>query len=69
MLRFLLSRLNAGHPSELHMLRTYLEFLEADLTSDGKFNIDASHMENLKIQPFHQTLIQEGGGLEVWLTT
>jgi hypothetical protein len=24
-------------------------------------------MENLEIQPFEQTLIQEGGGLEVWL--
>jgi hypothetical protein len=29
---------------------------------------DASHMENLNIQPFNQTLIQEGGGLEVGMT-
>jgi hypothetical protein len=50
---------------ELHILRTYLEFREADLTSDGKFNIYASRMENLKIQGFKQTLIHEGGGLEV----
>jgi len=31
-------------------------------------NIDASNMEDLKIQGFEQTLIQEGGGLEVWVT-
>jgi hypothetical protein len=53
---------------ELHILRTHLEFLEAYLTSDGKFTITAYNMENLKIQPFEQTLIQEGGWLEVWLT-
>ena len=29
------------------------------------FELPASHMENLKIQPFEQTLMQEGGGLEV----
>ena len=52
---------------ELHILRTNLEYLEADLTSDGKLNIYASNMENLKIQGFEQTLIHEGGGLEVGL--
>ena len=52
-------------PQELQMLRTYLEFREADLTSDGKFNIHASNMENLNIQGFEQTLIQEDGDLEV----
>ena len=59
--------LKESQSQELQSVRTYLEFREADLTSDGKFNIDASHMENLKIRPFEQTLIQEGGGLEVWL--
>jgi hypothetical protein len=54
---------------ELHILRTNLEFLQADLTSDGKFNIYASNMEILKIQPFDQTSIQEGGCLEVGLAT
>ena len=52
---------------ELQIVRTYLEFLEADLTSDGKFNIYASYMENLKIQGFEQTSLQEGGGLEEWV--
>ncbi len=33
---------NAGQFSEVHILRTYLEFLEANLTSDKKFNIPAS---------------------------
>jgi len=61
--------LKESQSQELHILRTYVEFLEADLTSDGKFNIYASNMENLKIQPFEQTLIQEGGCLEVWQTT
>ena len=60
--------LKEGPFSGFHIVRTYLEFREADLTSDGRLNIDASYMENLKIQPFEQTLIQEGGGLESWLT-
>jgi hypothetical protein len=30
--------------------------------------IAASNLENLKIQPLEQTLMQEGGGLEVGLT-
>jgi len=29
--------------------------------------MDASNMENRKIQGFEQTSMQEGGGLEVWL--
>jgi len=33
------------------------------------FTWSASHMEDLEIQPLHQTLIQEGGGLEVGLAT
>jgi hypothetical protein len=60
MLKEILSR-------EVHILRTHLEFLEAYLTSDGKFAISACNMENLKIQPFDQTSIQEGGGLEAWM--
>ena len=32
---------NVGQFSKLQIIRTYVEFLEADLTSDGKFNIDA----------------------------
>ena len=32
------------------------------------FMLPASHMENLKIQPFEQTLMQEGGGLESMAT-
>ena len=47
------------------ILRTYLEFREADLTSDGKFNIYASYIENQKIQPFEQTSIRGGGDLEM----
>jgi hypothetical protein len=53
--------------SGFHIVRTYLEFLEADLTSNGKFTITACNMENLKIQGFEQTLIHEGGGLGAWL--
>jgi hypothetical protein len=33
------------------------------------FMLPASHMENLKIQGLEQTLMHEGGGLEVWLPT
>ena len=55
--------LKESQPQELQIVRTYLEFREADLSSDGKFNIYASYMENLKIQPFNQTLIQKGA---VW---
>ena len=32
------------------------------------FSLSASNIKNLKIQGFEQTLIQEGGGLEVWRT-
>jgi hypothetical protein len=35
--------------------------------NSSKFNIMRSNLENLKIQPFNQTLIPEGGGLEAWL--
>ena len=52
-----------------------MEFLEAGWigaggspeSTDRNFPMAASRMENLKIQPFEQTLMQEGGGLEVGL--
>jgi len=44
---------------------TYIEFLEAYLASDGKFAITAYNLEFFQFQGFNQTLIQEGGGLEV----
>jgi len=49
----------------LQVIVTHLEFLEAHLTSDGKFNIPAYYMKNRKIQPLEQTLIPEDGDLEV----
>jgi hypothetical protein len=36
----------------LHILRTYLEFLEANLTSDKKFNIPACNIQFFQIQGF-----------------
>jgi hypothetical protein len=51
---------SGGQASHCHYLR--------HMCSSSGFNISASNMENLKIQPFEQTLIPEGGGLEVGLS-
>jgi hypothetical protein len=59
--------LKKSQSQELQIVRTDLEFLEANLTSDKKFNIPACYLETLIIQPLEQTLIQKGGGLEVEL--
>jgi hypothetical protein len=48
---------------------TNLDLLEANLNSGRNLPIAASSIEFFQFQGFEKTLMQEGGDLEVWLTS